>query len=182
MEAGNRCFDQNVPEEINRKIADHISDINLCYTEKSLKYLISEGFRKDHVFSIGSPLLEVLVTFDKKIKESKILDILELNPKKYIVASLHREENLDLNDNFLNLIEILGEVVIKYNLPIFFSTHPRTRKKIEELNISKSDEIHFIKPIGFTDYIALQKMHLLFFLTVEQYLKKVQWSIFLQLV
>ena len=157
MEAGNRCFDQNVPEEINRKIADHISDINLCYTEKSLKYLISEGFRKDHVFSIGSPLLEVLVTFDKKIKESKILDILELNPKKYIVASLHREENLDLNDNFLNLIEILGEVVIKYNLPIFFSTHPRTRKKIEELNISKSDEIHFIKPIGFTDYIALQK-------------------------
>ena len=107
MEAGNRCFDQNVPEEINRKIADHLADINLCYTENSRKYLLAEGFRKDHIFSIGSPLLEVINRFESKIKQSKILDTLKVKPNKYIVASIHREENLDLNDNFKNIIEII---------------------------------------------------------------------------
>ena len=157
MEAGNRCFDQNVPEEINRKIADHLADINLCYTENSRKYLLAEGFRKDHIFSIGSPLLEVLNRFESKIKKSEILDTLKVKPHKYIVASIHREENLDLNDNFNNIIEALEEIAKKYELPIYFSTHPRTRKKLEALNIKTSKTIHFIKPIGFTDYVALQK-------------------------
>ena len=157
MEAGNRCFDQNVPEEINRKIADHLADINLCYTENSRKYLLAEGFRKDHIFSIGSPLLEVLNRFESKIKKSEILDTLKVKPHKYIVASIHREENLDLNDNFNNIIEAFEEIAKKYELPIYFSTHPRTRKKLEALNIKTSKTIHFIKPIGFTDYVALQK-------------------------
>ena len=157
MEAGNRCFDQNVPEEINRKIADHLADINLCYTENSRKYLLAEGFRKDHVFSIGSPLLEVINRFESKIKQSKILDTLKVKPHKYIVASIHREENLDLNDNFNNIIEALEDIAKKYELPIYFSTHPRTRKKLEALNIKTLKTIYFIKPIGFTDYIALQK-------------------------
>lgn len=157
MEAGNRCFDQNVPEEINRKIADHLADINLCYTENSRKYLLAEGFRKDHIFSIGSPLLEVLNRFESKIKKSEILDTLKVKPHKYIVASIHREENLDLNDNFNNIIEALEDIAKKYELPIYFSTHPRTRKKLEALNIKTSKTIHFIKPIGFTDYVALQK-------------------------
>ena len=157
MEAGNRCFDQNVPEEINRKIADHLADINLCYTENSRKYLLAEGFRKDHIFSIGSPLLEVLNRFESKIKKSEILDTLKVKPHKYIVASIHREENLDLNDNFNNIIEALENIAKKYELPIYFSTHPRTRKKLEALNIKTSKTIHFIKPIGFTDYVALQK-------------------------
>ena len=157
MEAGNRCFDQNVPEEINRKIADHLADINLCYTENSRKYLLAEGFRKDHIFSIGSPLLEVINRFESKIKQSKILDTLKVKPHKYIVASIHREENLDLNDNFNNIIEALEDIAKKYELPIYFSTHPRTRKKLEALNIKTLKTIYFIKPIGFTDYIALQK-------------------------
>jgi len=157
MEAGNRCFDQNVPEEINRKIADHLADINLCYTENSRKYLLAEGFRKDHIFSIGSPLLEVFNRFKSKIKKSEILDALKVKPHKYIVASIHREENLDLDDNFYNIVEALEHIAKKYKLPIYFSTHPRTRKKLEALDIKTSKAIHFIKPIGFTDYIALQK-------------------------
>ncbi len=157
MEAGNRCFNQNVPEEINRKIADHISDINICYTENSRKYLISEGFRKDHIFVSGSPLNEVLINFEKKISKSQILNTLKIKPKKYIVASLHREENLDLKENFENIIDAFSKIAKKYSLPIYFTTHPRTRKKLEKLNITNKDLIHFIKPLGFTDYIALQK-------------------------
>ena len=157
MEAGNRCFDQNVPEEINRKIADHLADINLCYTENSRKYLLAEGVRKDHVFSVGSPLLEVLSKFEQKIKKSTILNTLKVKSQKYIVASIHREENLDLKDNFINIIETIEEVANNYLLPVYFSTHPRTRKKLESLNIVTSKKIYFIKPIGFTDYVALQK-------------------------
>ena len=157
FEAGNRCFDYNVPEEINRKIADHLADINICYTENSRKYLLAEGFRKDHVFSVGSPLLEVLNRFEQKIKKSSILRDINVKPRKYIVASIHREENIDLNDNFVSLLESLEAVSKKYKLPIYFSTHPRTRKKLETLNMVTSNEINFIKPIGFTDYVALQK-------------------------
>ena len=157
MEAGNRCFDQNVPEEINRKIADHLSDINLCYTENSRKYLLAEGFRKDHIFSVGSPLFEVLDRFEHKIQKSGILSTLDVKPQKYIVASIHREENLDLNDNFINILETIEEVGKKYDLPVYFSTHPRTIKKLEVLSIKTLKTIHFIKPIGFTDYVALQK-------------------------
>tara|TARA_B100000989_G_scaffold224226_1_gene171655 strand:- start:761 stop:1885 length:1125 start_codon:yes stop_codon:yes gene_type:complete len=157
MEAGNRCFDQNVPEEINRKIVDHISDINLCYTENSRKYLISEGFRKDHVFVVGSPLYEVLSHFQQKINKSQILNNFKIKSKKYIVASLHREENLDLKENFINIIKVFNKIANRHKLPVYFTTHPRTKNKLEKLNISSKELIKFIKPIGFTDYVALQK-------------------------
>ena len=155
MEAGNRCFDQNVPEEINRKVADHLADINLTYTENSRRYLLAEGFRKDFVFTIGSPLKEVLQIYVKSIDESDILNKLKIEAGKYIVASIHREENLDIKDNFKSIIKGINEVSLKYNLPIIFSTHPRTRKKIDILNI-KTESINFIKPLGFFDYVHLQ--------------------------
>ena len=130
MEAGNRCYDQNVPEELNRKIADHTADINLTYTENSRRYLLSEGFRKDHVFCVGSPLKEVLDFYSDKINGSSILEKLQLKKNKYIVASIHREENLDIGDNFKNIIEALNKVVDLHDTQLIFSTHPRTKKKI----------------------------------------------------
>jgi UDP-N-acetylglucosamine 2-epimerase len=136
MESGNRCFDQNVPEEINRKISDHISDINLTYTEHSRRYLLSEGFRKDHVFLTGSPLFEVLHKNIVSIEKSNILKELNLKKNNYIVVSAHREENVDLGDNFLDLAKSLNSVAEKYNMPIIFSTHPRTKKQIENKNIN----------------------------------------------
>ena len=157
MEAGNRCFDYNVPEEINRKIADHIADINICYTENSRRYLISEGFRKDHVITVGSPLFEVLKHFKKEISESNILKDLKISPQKYILASIHREENLDIKNNLDNIIKSLEEVGEKYSLPIIFSTHPRTKKKIKSKKIKTKEEINFIKPLGFFNYIKLQQ-------------------------
>ena len=155
MEAGNRCFDQNVPEEINRKIADHLADINLTYTENSRRYLLAEGFRKDFVFTTGSPLNEVLQTYSKSIQESDILNKLKIHSGRYIVASIHREENLDLKDNFNSIIQGINKVSEQYNLPIIFSTHPRTKKKLKSLNI-ESNSIRFIKPLGFFDYVHLQ--------------------------
>jgi len=157
MEAGNRCFDQNVPEEINRKISDHISDINLTYTEHSRRYLLSEGFRKDHVFVTGSPLKEVLVKYESQIKASKVLDTLQLEAGKYIVVSAHREENIDLKNHFELLIESLNTVAEKYNLPIIFSTHPRTKKRIELNNVKFHPLIKNVPPLGFFDYVSLQK-------------------------
>ncbi len=156
MEAGNRCFDQNVPEELNRKIADHTSDINLTYTENSRRYLLSEGFRKDHVFNTGSPLLEVLNHYKPQISESDILEQLDLIEKEYIVASIHREENLDLGDNFKSIIESLIEISKIYDKKIIFSTHPRTRKKIDQLNLPHQKSISFLNPLGFFDYVHLQ--------------------------
>ncbi len=157
MEAGNRCFDQNVPEEINRKISDHISDINLTYTEHSRRYLLSEGFRKDHVFVTGSPLFEVLKNNESKILSSKVLTQLNLTPNKYFVVSAHREENIDLNENFQSLASSLNCVADKYKLPIIFSTHPRTQKKIVEKDIQFHPLISNIPPLGFFDYVHLQK-------------------------
>jgi len=157
MEAGNRCFDQNVPEEINRKISDHISDINLCYTEHSRRYLLSEGFRKDHVFVTGSPLKEVLNKYSNQIKNSKVLDNLGLKNSKYIVVSAHREENIDLKNHFDTLSESLNAVAEKYQMPIIFSTHPRTQKRINEKNITFHPLIQNVQPLGFFDYVNLQQ-------------------------
>ena len=157
MEAGNRCFDQNVPEEINRKISDHISDINLTYTEHSRRYLLSEGFRKDHVFVTGSPLYEVLTKFNKQIECSKILEKLSLEKNKYFVVSTHREENIDLGNNFFTLVESINDVAKKYKYPIIFSTHPRTKLKIEKTNIKFNPLVSILSPLGFFDYVALQK-------------------------
>ena len=157
MEAGNRCFDQNVPEEINRKISDHISDINLAYTEHSRRYLLSEGFRKDHVFVTGSPLNEVLNKHFDDIENSDILTKLNLVKGKYFVLSAHREENIDLSDNFVKLSKALNAVAEKYNFPIIFSTHPRTQKQINSNGIKFHDLIKIMPPFGFFDYVNLQK-------------------------
>lgn len=157
MEAGNRCFDQNVPEEINRKISDHISDINLTYTEHSRRYLLSEGFRKDHVFVTGSPLREVLTKYASKIEGSDVLSRLNLTPDKYIVVSAHREENIDLGNNFELLVESLNAVAEKYKVPIIFSTHPRTQKRITANNVTFHPLIQNVQPLGFFDYVKLQK-------------------------
>lgn len=157
MEAGNRCFDQNVPEEINRKISDHISDINLTYTEHSRRYLLSEGFRKDHVLVTGSPLNEVLVKHLAKIQSSDILDKLQLEADKYIVVSAHREENIDINPNFLSLVDGLNGVAETYALPIIFSTHPRTQKRILDAKVGFNPLIKNVSPLGFFDYVKLQK-------------------------
>lgn len=157
MEAGNRCFDQNVPEEINRKISDHISDINLTYTEHSRRYLLSEGFRKDHVFVTGSPLFEVLKKNEIKIQNSDVVNRLGLEEGKYIVVSAHREENIDLKNHFEILAESLNIVAEKYQMPIIFSTHPRTKKKIEILKIKFNSLIKSVAPLGFFDYVKLQQ-------------------------
>lgn len=156
MEAGNRCFDWNVPEEINRKIADHVSDINLCYTENSRRYLLSEGFRKDHVFVIGSPLKEVLVKYKLRIDQSRVLQRLNVEQNNYIVVSAHREENIDLYNNFEKLCSSLNVVAEKYQKPIIFSTHPRTLKRIKETFMKFHPLIQNIIPLGFFDYVNLQ--------------------------
>jgi UDP-N-acetylglucosamine 2-epimerase len=157
MESGNRCFDQNVPEEINRKISDHISDINLTYTEHSRRYLLSEGFRKDHVFVTGSPLFEVLIKNLENINKSDILDKLKLKKNNYFVVSAHREENIDLGNNFIDLVESLNAVAEKFKMPIIFSTHPRTKKEIEKKNIKFHKLIKTLPPFGFFDYVNLQR-------------------------
>lgn len=157
MEAGNRCFDQNVPEEINRKISDHISDINLTYTEHSRRYLLSEGFRKDHVFVTGSPLYEVLNNYKTKIENSDILNKLNLENGKYFVVSAHREENIDLRDNFNDLVNSINDVAETYSLPIIFSTHPRTQKRINNNKVKFNSLVMNLQPLGFFDYVKLQK-------------------------
>tara|TARA_B100000902_G_scaffold261745_1_gene248012 strand:- start:4993 stop:6102 length:1110 start_codon:yes stop_codon:yes gene_type:complete len=156
LEAGNRCFDQNVPEEINRKIVDHISDINLTYTENARKYLLMEGLRKDFIFNVGSPMKEILFSYNKQIETSNILKQLKLINNEYVVVSVHREENLDISDNFKNILDALDELSKIHNKQIIFSTHPRTKKKLEEMSRKKNPKISFIKPLGFFDYISLQ--------------------------
>ena len=157
MEAGNRCFDQNVPEEINRKIVDHISDINMPYTEHSRRYLLSEGFRKEHIYVTGSPLTEVFNEHIEKIKQSKILEELTLVSGKYFLVSMHREENVDNEKKFLSLSRALNKIAEKYGFSVIFSTHPRTFNRIKQKNIEFNPLIRNMKPFGFFDYNYLQK-------------------------
>jgi len=156
MEAGNRCFDQRVPEETNRRIVDHTADINLTYSDIAREYLLVEGLKPDRVIKTGSPMFEVLNTYLQKVKKSKVLNNLSLTAGNYFVVSAHREENIDYNRNFNNLVKILNNVADLYNLPIIVSTHPRTRKMIEKHKIQFNPLIELIKPLGLTDYLALQ--------------------------
>jgi UDP-N-acetyl-L-fucosamine synthase len=157
MEAGNRCFDQNVPEEINRKIVDHISDINLPYTEHSRKHLAFEGIKNESIFVTGSPMTEVIKSYRSQINSSSILNELNLEKNNYFIVSAHREENLDNEDNFLSIVTSLNEIANKYQMPIVYSTHPRTQKKIESKKIKFNPLIRILKPFGFFDYCSLQK-------------------------
>ncbi|EJT6664696.1 UDP-N-acetylglucosamine 2-epimerase (non-hydrolyzing) [Clostridium perfringens] len=157
MEAGNRCFDQNVPEEINRRIVDVTSDVNLAYTEHARRYLLSEGMRKEYTFVTGSPLPEVFVRYMPKIDESDVLERLGLEKGKFILVSAHREENIDNDENFKSLTDALNAIAETYNMPVIYSTHPRSWKRIEEKGIKFHENIKQLKPFGFYDYNKLQK-------------------------
>lgn len=156
MEAGNRCFDQNVPEEINRRLVDHISDINLAYSTNAKQYLINEGFREDTVYMTGSPMAEILGQFEDKIRNSDVCSRMNIERGKYFVLSLHREENLDNNEKFHTVINSLNAIAEKYGYPIIFSCHPRTRKRLEAEHIELNPLIRNLEPLGFIDYNALQ--------------------------
>ncbi len=157
MEAGNRCFDLRVPEEINRKIVDHISDINLTYTEHARRYLLAEGIRSETVIKTGSPMKEVLNHFLPQIERSDVLNDLGVSSGEYFVVSAHREENVDSEINFNNLLETLNAIVVRYDKQIIFSTHPRTQKRLEERGLNSIDSrIRFLKPLGFFEYVKLQ--------------------------
>ena len=157
MEAGNRCFDFNVPEEINRRFIDHIADFNLVYTEHARRHLISEGLPHRRIYLTGSPMFEVLNYYNDKIEASAITKTLKLEKKKYFVVSTHREENVDNPENLHRMLVILNSLAADYQLPVIVSTHPRTRKHLEALDASKMDPlIQFLKPFGFTDYVNLQ--------------------------
>ncbi len=156
MEAGNRCFDQRVPEETNRKIVDHISDINLTYSDIAREYLLNEGLSADRIIKTGSPMFEVLSFYKKNISTSNVLKKLSLEKEKYFLVSSHREENVSNKVNFKNLVESLNQIALKYNYPIIVSTHPRTKKKLSELKLTINPLIQFLEPMGFIDYNALQ--------------------------
>ncbi|ALQ34852.1 non-hydrolyzing UDP-N-acetylglucosamine 2-epimerase [Fusobacterium hwasookii] len=156
MEAGNRCFDQRVPEETNRKIVDHIADINLTYSDIAREYLLREGLLPDRVIKTGSPMYEVIKSKLDDIDNSDVLNKLNLEKNKYFVVSAHREENINSERNFLNLVESLNSIADKYNFPVIVSTHPRTRKMIEEKGIKFNPLINLLKPLGFNDYVKLQ--------------------------
>lgn len=157
MEAGNRCFDERVPEETNRKIVDHISDINLTYSDIAREYLLREGLSADRIIKTGSPMFEVLNHYLPAIESSEVLKKLEIEEGKYFVVSAHREENINSEKNFKGLMQSLNLIAEKYHFPIIVSAHPRTRKKIEEKKIRMQPEVEFLKPLGFNDYNALQK-------------------------
>jgi UDP-N-acetylglucosamine 2-epimerase len=156
MEAGNRSFDQRVPEETNRKIVDHIADINLTYSSIARENLLREGLLPDRIINTGSPLLEVIEHYKPKIIKSRILENLNLKKKKYFLISAHREENIDNEKRFYNLIKLLNSLAEEYGLKIIVSTHPRTKKKIKEKKIKFNSKIQLVKPLGFLDYIKLQ--------------------------
>ena len=156
MEAGNRCFDMRVPEEINRKIVDHISDVNMPYTDIARGYLLAEGLKPDLIVKTGSPMDEVLRHYKDKILSAKILTTLGLKPAEYFVVSLHREENLDSERNIQNYVQVLNAIAEKHQHPIIVSTHPRTRKKIDLLGLEFDPLVKLLKPLGFTDYVKLQ--------------------------
>ena len=157
MEAGNRCFDQRVPEEINRKIVDHVSDINLTYTDHARRYLLAEGLCPEMVIKTGSPMKEVLDHYRAKITSSDVLKRLKLKKSAYYLVSAHREENIDSEENFNDFLKSLNAIANTYNMDVIVSTHPRTRKRMEEQGVTDSHkQIQFLKPLGFFDYIKLQ--------------------------
>ncbi|MCH7312337.1 UDP-N-acetylglucosamine 2-epimerase (non-hydrolyzing) [Acinetobacter sp. ANC 4805] len=156
MEAGNRCFDMRVPEEINRRIVDHTADINLTYSTIARDYLLAEGLPADLVIKTGSPMFEVLNHYKAKIEASDVLERLGLKEQQYFIVSAHREENINSDQNFLDLVAMLNAVAEKYQFPVIVSTHPRTRKRIEQLNIEFHPLVQLLKPLGFSDYNKLQ--------------------------
>jgi UDP-N-acetyl-L-fucosamine synthase len=156
MEAGNRCFDQRVPEETNRKIVDHIADINLTYSDIAREYLLREGLPADRIIKTGSPMFEVLNSRKNDIEKSDVLERLELEEGKYFVVSAHREENINSEANFLDLVDSLNEIAEKYDVPVIVSTHPRTQKMIDAKGIKFNQLVKTMKPLGFNDYVKLQ--------------------------
>lgn len=157
MEAGNRCWDWNVSEMINRKIVDSISDINMPYTENSRRYLLAEGIDGKTIFVTGSPMTEVLHKHTRQIESSTVLDLLHLEPKKYILVSAHREENIDLEENFMSLMDAINHVAERYQMPVIYSTHPRSRKWIEKRHFQFHPLVRNLEPFGFFDYNKLQE-------------------------
>lgn len=156
MEAGNRCFDQRVPEELNRRIVDHTADINMPYSEISREYLLREGLPPDRIIKTGSPMYEVLHCYMERIQSSDILQRLELEREQYFLVSAHREENVDYPDQFTKLCHVLNKLALHYDLPVIVSTHPRTRKRLEAEQVVLDSRIRLLKPFGFTDYNHLQ--------------------------
>lgn len=157
MEAGNRCFDQRVPEELNRKVLDHLSDINLVLTEHARRYLIAEGIRPETIIKTGSHMREVLDHYMPKIQGSDVVGRMNLQPERFFLVSIHREENVDASDNLRDLMQTLNELASQYDVPVIVSTHPRTQKRLDALNLGPMDSrIKFLKPFGFCDYVKLQ--------------------------
>lgn len=156
LEAGNRCFDMRVPEEINRRIVDHTSDINLTYSDIAREHLLAEGLPSDRVIKIGSPMFEVLAHYGPSVERSEVLATLKLERGAYFLVSAHREENIDSEKNFSGLIAVLNLLASRYGLPVVVSTHPRTRKRIESAGVSLDPRVLLLKPLGFTDYVRLQ--------------------------
>ena len=157
MEAGNRCFDENLPEEINRRIVDHTSDVNLCYTEHARRYLNSEGVPKERTYVVGSPMAEVLNANIDKINSSEVLTTLGLEKGKYILLSAHREENIDNEKNFMALMNAVNSMAENYDMPVIYSTHPRSKKFIEQRGFEFHPNVRSLKPFGFSDYNYLQQ-------------------------
>lgn len=157
MEAGNRCFDQRVPEETNRKIVDHIADINLTYSSIAREYLLREGLPADRIIKTGSPMLEVINSKMREIENSDVIQKLKLIEKKYFVVSAHREENINNEENFVDLVDSLNSIGEHYKYPVIVSTHPRTMKMLEKHNVQLNEYVKLLKPLGFNDYIRLQK-------------------------
>jgi UDP-N-acetyl-L-fucosamine synthase len=156
MEAGNRCFDQRVPEEINRRIVDHTADINLTYSSIAREYLLREGLPPDLVIKTGSPMFEVLTHHQDDIDKSDVLERLGLEPHKFFVVSVHREENINSAQTFTKLVHVLNTIAAEYDLPVIVSTHPRTQKQVDASGINFHQNIQLLKPLGFTDYVKLQ--------------------------
>ena len=156
MEAGNRCFDMRVPEEINRRIVDHTADINLTYSDIAREYLLAEGLPADRVIKTGSPMCEVLTFYADRIAASDVLVRLGLETGKFFVVSAHREENIDSEQNFRGLVEVLNTLASTYGYPVIVSTHPRTRRRIEQMGVTLDAKVQLLKPLGFSDYVRLQ--------------------------
>lgn len=156
MEAGNRCFDENLPEEINRKIVDHIADVNLAYSENARRNLIAEGLKKEYTFVVGSPMAEILMNYKEKVEKSDVLEKLDLEKNEYILLSAHREENIDNESNFIALMESVNSIAQKYRVPIIYSLHPRSAAHIEKRNFKFHPLVKKMQPFGFFDYNCLQ--------------------------